>query len=57
MNQTIGVAGVMLGLSASILGVVTLAYALLKKRPHLQALAVPYTALILAGAVATFFAM
>ncbi len=57
MNQTIGVAGVMLGLSASILGVVTLAYALLKKRPHLQSLALPYTGLIMAGAVAAFFAM
>ncbi len=57
MNQTLGVAGVMLGLSASILGVATLAYALLKKRTDLQWLALPYTVLVMAGALAAFVAM
>jgi cytochrome c-type biogenesis protein CcmF len=47
----------LLGLSAAILGSITLAYALVKKRRDLQWLAVPYTALIVLAAVLAVFAM
>jgi cytochrome c-type biogenesis protein CcmF len=57
MNVFLGSAGVLLGLSAAVLGAITLAYALLKQRRDLQWLAVPYTALIVLGAVVAFIAM
>jgi cytochrome c-type biogenesis protein CcmF len=57
MNLFLGSAGVLLGLSASLLGAATLAYALVKKRRDLQWLAVPYTVLLVVGAVLAVFAM
>jgi len=57
MNLVLGSTGVLLGLSAAVLGAVTLAYALVKKRADLQWLAVPYTALLVVGAVLAVFAM
>jgi cytochrome c-type biogenesis protein CcmF len=57
MNLLLGSTGVLLGLSAAVLGAVTLAYALLKKRTDLHWLAVPYTVLIVVGAVLAVVAM
>ena len=57
MNVFLGSTGVLLGLSAAVLGSITLVYALVKKRTDLQWLAVPYTALIVLGAVLAVFAM
>ena len=57
MNLFLGSAGVLLGLSAAVLGSLTLAYALVKKRRDLQWLAVPYTVLIVVGAVLAVIAM
>ena len=57
MNLFLGSAGVLLGLSAAVLGAITLAYALVTKRRDLQWLAVPYTALIVLGAVLAIVAM
>jgi cytochrome c-type biogenesis protein CcmF len=57
MNLFLGSAGVLLGLSAALLGAVTLAYALITKRRDLHWLVVPYTVLIVVGAVVAVFAM
>jgi cytochrome c-type biogenesis protein CcmF len=57
MNVLLGSSGVLLGLSAAVLGTITLAYALVKKRTDLQWLAVPYTVLIALGAVLAVVAM
>ena len=57
MNVFLGSTGVLLGLSAAVLGSITLVYALVKKRTDLQWLAVPYTGLIVLGAVLAVFAM
>jgi cytochrome c-type biogenesis protein CcmF len=57
MNLVLGSTGVLLGLSAAVLGAVTLAYALVKKRPDLQWLAVPYTVLLVVGALLAVVAM
>jgi len=57
MNLALGRAGVMLGLVAAVCAVVTLAYALLRRRRDLLWLAVPYAVLVLAGAVLAVVAM
>ena len=57
MNVFLGSTGVLLGLSAAVLGSITLVYGLVKKRTDLQWLAVPYTVLIVLGAVMAVFAM
>jgi cytochrome c-type biogenesis protein CcmF len=57
MNLFLGSAGVLLGLSAAVLGAGSLAYALAKHRRDLQWLAVPYTVLIVLGAVLAVVAM
>ncbi len=57
MNRAIGTAGVMLGFSAAVLGIGTLAYALAKRRRDLQWLGAVYAAVVLLGGVAAFFAM
>jgi cytochrome c-type biogenesis protein CcmF len=57
MNAALGVAGVSLGLGASILGVVTLVVALAGHRPQLLRFGKIYAGLVLAGGVLTFVAM
>lgn len=57
MNGALGTAGVVLGVAASIGGVVTLAVALAQRRYHLQQIARSYVLLALAGAVLAVAAM
>ena len=57
MNVFLGSTGVLLGLSAAVLGSITLIYTLVKKRTDLQWLTVPYTGLIVLGAVLAVFAI
>jgi cytochrome c-type biogenesis protein CcmF len=57
VNNALGTAGVVLGLAASIGGVVTLAVALTRRRPQLQQVGRSYVLLALAGAVLAVAAM
>jgi cytochrome c-type biogenesis protein CcmF len=57
VNQILGVAGVMLGFSSAVLGVVTLGYALARGRRDLQWLGAVYALLVLLGAVLAVGAM
>jgi cytochrome c-type biogenesis protein CcmF len=57
MNATLGTAGIVLGLAASLGGVVTLAVALRQRKPQLLVVARSYSLLALAGAVVSFAAM
>lgn len=57
MNVALGRAGVTLGLVAAILGVITIAYGLVKKKPELVRLSRWYAALVLLGGVVAFVAM
>ena len=56
-NNALGLAGIVLGLAASIGGVVSLAFALARRRPHLQAVGRSYVLLALLGAVVAVIAM
>jgi cytochrome c-type biogenesis protein CcmF len=57
MNAALGQAGVVLGLTASVLGLATLVVALVRHRHDRIRLAVQYAVLVLAGAVLAFAAM
>jgi len=57
MNATLGTAGVVLGAAASILGIVTLAVGLRRKRPALLETGWSYSLLVLLGAVVAVIAM
>ena len=57
MNAALGTAGIVLGVAASIGGVVTLAVALGQRKRHLQAVGRSYILLALAGAVLAVAAM
>ena len=57
MNATLGQAGVALGLAASCLGAITLAFALLTNRPQLLSVARTYVWLVVGGALLAFVAM
>jgi cytochrome c-type biogenesis protein CcmF len=57
MNATLGTAGIVLGLAASLGGVVTLAVALRQRKPQMLVVARSYSLLALAGAVVSFAAM
>lgn len=57
MNVAIGTAGVALGLTASVLGALTIAVGLLRKRPPLLRLATAYALLVLLGGVLCAVAM
>lgn len=57
MNVALGRAGVTLGLAAALLGAVTVAYGLLRRRPDLVRLSRVYAALVLLGGVVAFIAM
>ncbi|MGV3757935.1 MAG: heme lyase CcmF/NrfE family subunit, partial [Actinomycetota bacterium] len=57
MNATLGTAGVVLGAAASLLGVITLAVGLRRKRPTLLETGWSYSLLILLGAVVAVVAM
>jgi cytochrome c-type biogenesis protein CcmF len=57
VNAALGAGGVVLGLTASLLGVVTLAVGLRQRRPALLATAPRYAALVLLGAVVAVVAM
>ncbi len=57
MNVALGRAGVTLGLAAAVLGAITVAYGLVRKRPDLVKLSKAYAALILIGAVLSVVAM
>ncbi|MEJ5255362.1 MAG: heme lyase CcmF/NrfE family subunit [Acidimicrobiales bacterium] len=57
MNRAIGIAGVMLGFSASVLAVGTLAVGLLRRRRDLLWMAAPYAVFVLIGALLAVGAM
>jgi cytochrome c-type biogenesis protein CcmF len=57
MNAALGTAGVVLGVVASLGGVVTLGVALAQRKRHLQSVGRSYVLLVLAGAVLAFAAM
>jgi cytochrome c-type biogenesis protein CcmF len=57
VNLVLGRAGVMLGLAAAVCAVVTLAYALVRRRRDLTWLAAPYAGLVLLGGVLAVVAM
>lgn len=57
MNIAIGTAGVVLGLSASLLGVLVVTAGLVTKNPRLIRLSRPYAIVALVGALVTFVAM
>src|SRR5690606_20002790 len=57
MNAALGTAGIVLGVAASLGGVVTLAVALVQRKRHLQAVGRSYVLLALVGAVVAFAAM
>ncbi len=57
MNVALGRAGVTLGLAAAVLGAITVAYGLVRKRPDLVKLSKAYAALVLVGAVLAVVAM
>jgi cytochrome c-type biogenesis protein CcmF len=57
VNVALGRAGVTLGLVAAILGVITIAYGLVKKKPELVRLSRWYAALVLLGGLVAFVAM
>ncbi len=57
MNLVLGRAGVMLGLAAALCAVLTLGYALLRRRRDLMWLAAPYAVLVLLGGVLAVVAM
>ena len=57
MNATLGIAGVVLGVTASALGIVTLAVGLRQKRPQLLQTGWSYSLLVLLGAVVAVVAM
>jgi cytochrome c-type biogenesis protein CcmF len=57
VNSTLGTGGVVLGLAASILGVLTLGYGLARKRPSLLPIGRTYAFMTLAGAVVAVVAM
>lgn len=57
MNAAIGSAGVVLGFVSAVLGSVTIAYGLARRREALLRMARPYSLLVLAGAVVAFAAM
>ncbi len=57
MNNALGTAGIVLGLAASIGGVVTLAVALLRHKPQLLQVGRSYILLALTGSVLAVFAM
>jgi cytochrome c-type biogenesis protein CcmF len=57
MNAALGTAGVVLGVVASLGGVVTLGVALAQRKRHLQSIGRSYVLLVLVGAVVAFAAM
>ena len=57
MNLALGRAGVTLGLAAAVLGVITVAYGLVRRRPDLVRLSRWYAALVFLGGVVAFIAM
>ncbi|HKE73888.1 MAG TPA: heme lyase CcmF/NrfE family subunit [Acidimicrobiales bacterium] len=57
MNAALGTAGIVLGVAASLGGVVSLAIALLGRKPHLLAVGRSYVLLALGGAVLAVIAM
>ncbi len=57
MNAAVGTGGVVLAFVAALSGMATVAYGLVRRRPHQARLMGPYAALLLAGAVLAFGAM
>jgi cytochrome c-type biogenesis protein CcmF len=57
MNVALGRAGVTLGLVAAILGVITVGYGLLRRRPELIRLSRAYAVLVFVGGIVAFIAM
>ena len=57
MNATLGTAGVVLGVAASILGAITMAVGLRRKRPQVLEAGWSYSLLVLLGAVVAVVAM
>jgi cytochrome c-type biogenesis protein CcmF len=57
VNVALGRAGVTLGLVAAILGIITIAYGLVKKKPELVRLSRWYAALVFLGGIVAFVAM
>ena len=57
VNATLGTAGIVLGVAASALGIVTVAWGLRKRRPALLETGWSYSLLVLLGAVVAVIAM
>ena len=57
MNVALGRAGVTLGLAAAILGTISIAYGLIKKKPEMVRLSRWYAALVFLGGLLAFVAM
>ena len=57
MNATLGTAGIVLGVAASALGIITVAWGLRKRRPALLETGWSYSLLVLLGAVVAVIAM
>ncbi len=57
MNAVLGTAGIVLGLAASVLGVISIAVGLRQKRPQLLQVGWSYSLLVLLGAVVAVIAM
>ncbi len=57
MNVAIGTGGIVLAFVAALCATVTIAYSLVRRRPHRARLMVPYAALVLVGSVVAFGAM
>ena len=57
MNAALGVAFVAAGLAASLLGFVTVGYALVRKRPHLLRLGTMYAVVVIVASVLQFAVM
>ena len=57
MSSTLGTAGIVLGVAASALGIVTIAWGLRKRRPELLETGWSYSLLVLLGAVVAVIAM
>ena len=57
MNATLGTAGIVLGVAASALGIVTVAWGLRQRRPALLETGWSYSLLVLLGAVVAVIAM
>ncbi len=57
MNRALGVSGIVVALGAAVLGIVVVLYGLRARKPALMRMALPYSVIVLIGAVASVVAM